>query len=289
MSRNPTAPEPHRYAARCLAAGGKDALARQEFRLAFLYGDGDALREAFERYPEPGALLELAPQTLGGLRAAASLLAARPAEAREAWRRAWEGFLDPASLAGLASTTLRLGDAAEALKLARELQRIAPDHASGWLVAAQALEAQGDAAGGVAELEKGAVRLAGKAAVLVPLGQRHVAAKRPSQARAVFEQIVAHEGPELARKKLHVAQTYSMQGRLAEALASAQDAAATDRESAAALDAVARYAADAGRYDLAVDALERAGRLPGAKVGAYDERIARLKAAELEQRLRRGR
>lgn len=289
MARNPTAPEPHRYAARCLAADGRDALARQEYRLAFLYGDGDALKEAFERYPEPGALLELAPQTLSGLRAAAGLLASRPAEAREAWKRAWEGFLDPHSLAGLASTTLKLGDAAEALKLARELQRIAPDHPGGWLVAAQALEAQGDAAGGLAELEQGAARLPGKGAILVPLGQRHVAAKRPSQARAIFEQIVAHEGAQLAQKKLLVAQTFSMQGRLAEALAAAQEAAATDRTSAAALDAVARYAADVGRYDLALDALERAGRLPGAKAGAYDERIARLKAAELEQRLRRGR
>jgi tetratricopeptide (TPR) repeat protein len=286
MARNPTAPEPHRYAARCLAAGGKPALARREYRLAFLYGDRDALGEALRRFPEPGALLQVAPETVEGLIAAANLLAQRPEEAKEAWTRAWEQFLDPRALAGLARVNLQLDDAAEALKLARELQRVAPENPAGWVVAAQALEKQGDAGAGIAELEKGAERLAGQGAVLVPLGVRHLAAKRPSQARAVFEQIVAREGPELANKKLFVARTYFDQGRMAEALATAQDAAATDRESIGALEAVSRYAADVGRFDLAIDALERAGRLPKAKPGAYDDRIAQLKAAGLERQLR---
>jgi tetratricopeptide (TPR) repeat protein len=287
MGRNPTAPEPHRYAGRCLAAGGKGELAKREFRLAFLYGDGDALNEAFARFPEPGALVEIAPQTPSGLMAAARLLKERPAEAREAYRRAWEGFLDPWALGGLASVELKLGKTGEALKLARELEKRAPENAAGWVVAAQALEAQDDGAGAIAELEKGAARLPGKAAVLVPLGVRHLAAKRPSQARAVFEQIVAQEGPELARKKLLIARAFGDQGRTSEALATAQDASATDRESRAALEAVAAYAAAVGRFDLAIDALERAGRLAGATPGGYDERIAKLKAAALEQQLKR--
>jgi tetratricopeptide (TPR) repeat protein len=287
MTRNPTAPEPHRYAARCLAASGQASLAKREYRLAFLYGDREALAEALRRFPEPGQLLEVAPETVEGLIAAAGLLAKRPPEAREAWKRAWEGFLDPRALAGLARVTLELGDAAEALKLARDLEKLAPEHAGGWLVAAQALEKEGDAQAGIAELEKGAARLPGKGAILVPLGLRHLAAKRPSQARAVFEQIVAHEGPALAQKKLLVARSLFDQGRLAEALATAQNAAATDRESAGALEAVSRYAADVGRFDLAIDALERATRLPTAKAGVYDERLAKLKAAELEARLQR--
>lgn len=286
MERNPTAPQPHRYAARCLAASGQAALAKREYRLAFLYGDRDALVEALRRFPEPGQLLEIAPETVDGLLTAASLLAKRPLEAREAFLRAWEGFLDPRALAGLARVTLELGDAADALKLARDLQRIAPEYAAGWVVAAQALEKLGDGGAGIVELERGASRLPGKGALLVPLGLRHLAAKRPSQARAVFEQIVAHEGPELAQKKLLVARSYSDQGRLAEALAAAQDAAATDRASAGALEAVSRYATDVGRLDLAVDALERAARLPTAKPGAYAERLTKLRAAAVEQRIR---
>jgi len=283
MARNPTAPEPHRYAARCLAAGGKPGLAKREYRLAFLYGDRDALAEALRRYPEPGQLLEIAPETVDGLIAAANLLAQRPAEAREAWKRAWDGYLDPRALAGLARVTLALDDAVEALRLARELQKLAPENANGWLVAAGALEKQGDGSAAVAELEKGVERLPGKGALLVPLGARHLAAKRPSQARALFEQIVAREGPELASKKLLVARTYFEQGRLAEALTTAQDAAATDRGSAGALEAVSRYAADTGRFDIAIDALERAGRLPGAKPEAYDERLAKLKTQQRER------
>jgi tetratricopeptide (TPR) repeat protein len=289
MTRNPTAPEPHRYAARCLWGGGKEALAKREYRLAFLFGDRDALGEALQRFPEPGELLDVAPETVDGLIAAANLLSTRPAEAREAWKRAWDGFLDPRALAGLARVTLQLDDPAEALRLARELQRIAPDNASGWVVAAQALEKQGDGSAAVLELEKGATRLPGKGAILIPLGQRHLAAKRPSQARAVFEQIVAQEGPALAQKKLLIAMSYSAQGRLAEALAAAQDAAATDRSSVGALESVGSYAAAVGRFDLAVDALERASRLPTAKPGAYDERIARLRAAGVELLLKRGR
>jgi tetratricopeptide (TPR) repeat protein len=286
MTRNPTAPEPHRYAARCLAAGGKGALAKREYRLAFLYGDRDALAEALRRFQEPGELLDVAPETVDGLIAAATLLAQRPEEAKEAWTRAWEQFLDPRALAGLARVNLQLDDDAEALKLARELERIAPENPQGWLVAAQALEKQGDSGAGIAELEKGAAHLAGKGAILVPLGVRHLAAKRPSQARAVFEQIVAREGPELANKKLFIARTYSEQGRIGEALATAQDAAATDRESVYALEVVSRYAADVGRFDLAIDALERAARLPKAKPGAYDDLIAKLKSANVEKQLR---
>ncbi|MGB8932420.1 MAG: tetratricopeptide repeat protein, partial [Anaeromyxobacteraceae bacterium] len=287
MTRNPTAPEPHRYAARCLAAGGKPALAKREYRLAFLYGDRDSLGEALRRFPEPGELLEVAPETVDGLITAAQLLSKRPLEAKEAWKRAWEGFLDPRALAGLARVTLQLEDPPEALKLARELQRVAPENPAGWVVAAQALDAQKDGAAAIAELEKGAARLPGKGAVLVPLGVRHLTARRPSQARVVFEQIVAREGPELAGKKLLIARSFFDQGRVAEALATAQDAAETDRESVGALETVSAYAANVGRFDLAVDALERAGRQPKAKPGAYDERVAKLKAAALETQLRR--
>ena len=65
-------------------------------------------------------------------------------------------------------------------------------------------------------MEKGASRLPGKASILIPLGLRHLAAKRPSQGRAVFEQIVAREGPELSSKKLYIARAFADQGRMSE-------------------------------------------------------------------------
>jgi tetratricopeptide (TPR) repeat protein len=283
MRRNPTAPEPHRYAGRCLAASGQSALAKREFRLAFLYGDTSVLYEAHRRFPEPGELLDVAPETASGLMAAAQLLADSPEEAREAWRRAWEGFLDPWALAGLARVTLQLGEKDEALKLAQELERVAPLNPMGYVTAALAYEALEDDGAALLELEKGAARLPGRGAVLIPLGVRHLAAKRPTQARAIFEAIVAREGPELAQKKLLLARTFGDQGRMAEALTLAQDAAAINRESGSALEILSAYAAAAGRYDLAIDALERAGRLPTSEPGKYDERLAKLKVEQLEQ------
>jgi tetratricopeptide (TPR) repeat protein len=286
MVRNPTAPEPHRYAARCLWAGGKEALAKREFRLAFLYGDTESLAEADFRFPDPGELLEIAPETKAGLLAAAHLLTNRPEEAREALKRAWEQYLDPRALAGLARVTLQLGDADEALTMARQLQRLKPDDPDGWLVAGAALQKQGDPDAGLAEVEKGLPYLPGKASLLGPLGQRYLAMKRPSQARSIFEQIVARTGPEQSRKKLLVAAALAAQGRMVEALSTAQDAAAADRSDARPLEALSAYAAAAGRYELAIDALERSKALPNANLGAYEERLAKLKAGRLERELR---
>jgi hypothetical protein len=42
-----------------------------------------------------------------------------------------------------------------------------------------------------------------------------------------------------------------------------------------------------GRYDEALEALELAARLPAARAGGYDERLAALRAAREEQRTRR--
>jgi tetratricopeptide (TPR) repeat protein len=286
MKRNPTAPEPHRYAARCLAAGGKSSLAKQEFRLAFLYGDGDALREAFARYPAPGDLIEIAPQTPEGLRAAAELLADRPEEARAVWQRAWESFLDPEALAGLARASLLLGDDAHALRHARELEERKPQVATGWILAASALDAAGDPSAARSELEAGLARNPNDDHLLANLGQRLILERRPSQARALFEKMAGRDDASLARKKVLIAWSLAAQGRVHEALTIAQDAASTDRASRSALESVAAYAADAGRLDLAVDALERAERLPGTKPGQYDKRLSELRAAALERQLK---
>jgi tetratricopeptide (TPR) repeat protein len=287
MLRNPTAPEPHRSAAACLAHAGQDAHARREYRLAFLYGDEGALAEAFARYDAPGALLEIAPDTPEGLLAAGELLRARPAEAAEAWRRGWETFGDLRALAQLAQARLALGEADEALRLARLLVERAPRAAAGYVVASRALDALGRGGDALRELERGAARLPGDAALLGPLGDRHLAARRFSQAKATFEGIVAREGPALARKRLLVARALEGQGRLPEALREAQVAREIAPRDAGALEGFARLAAAAGRHDEALEALEAAARLPSSRPGAFAARLAALRAARDGERARR--
>jgi tetratricopeptide (TPR) repeat protein len=287
MLRNPTAPEPHRAAAACLARAGQHAHAKREYRLAHLYGDRSALAEAFLRYDAPGELLALAPETPGGLAAAAHLLRDRPVEAADAWRRAWELFGEPRVLASLAGATLGLGDEDEALRLARLLQERAPRLGAGYVVAARALDALGRGDEALAELDLGASRLPGDAEVLAPLGARHLAAKRYSLARTTFERIVAKEGPAMTRKRVLVARALEGQGRLQEALREAQVAREITPADLGAQETFARIAAAVGRYDEAIDALELAGRSPAAKAGAYEQRLAALRLAREELRTRR--
>jgi tetratricopeptide (TPR) repeat protein len=137
------------------------------------------------------------------------------------------------------------------------------------------------------ELELGASRLPGSAAVLVPLGNRHLAQRRFSQARVVFDGIVAKEGPALARKRVLVARALEGQGRYQEALREAQVAREIAPGDLGAIDAFARIAALVGRFDEAIEVLELAARAPSVKAGAYDARLAGLRAARDEQRARR--
>ena len=94
MALNPTAPEPHQYAARCLAAAGQDALARREYRLAVLYGSPSALAEAADRYQAVDELLQVVPDTGDGLIGLGYLLLSRqrPADAALVFRRALDGL-----------------------------------------------------------------------------------------------------------------------------------------------------------------------------------------------------
>jgi Tfp pilus assembly protein PilF len=287
MTRNPTAPEPHRSMASCLARAGRAALAKREFRLAFSYGDRTALEEANAWYPQPGALLDIAPDTPDGLWAAGVLLRDRPTEAAEVWNRAWESFREPRALAQLASTRLALHEDGDALALARELEKAAPHDPIGYVVAARSLDALGRRDEALRELELGAARLPGNSGVLAALGLRQLSQRRYSQARATFESIVAVEGPVLARKRLLVASTLEGQGRYQEALAEVQVARGLLPADGSVLAAFARIAEVVGRYDEAIDALEAAARQPATKAGAYDAKLVALRAARDEQRIRR--
>ncbi len=281
--RNPTAFAPHLGAGRCYAIRGKRALAKREYRLAFILGDPDALAEAHTLYPGKGELLEVAPDTPDGLVAAARILSDTPEEAREAWRRAWESFSSVPALAGLAAVTLDLGEKDEALALGRKLEELAPHSSRGYLIAARALDAKEDADGALQELELGAARMPGNASVLAELGVHHLKARRFSQAKAVFEKMLTREGPELVWKKLLVARALEGQDRYAEALRAAFDARDAQPDAPAPLEAIARISAKAGRYDEAIQSLETASHKPGKTPEAYADWIDALKIARVKK------
>jgi len=290
MLRNPTAPQPHRAAARCLAASGQAEAARREFRLAFMYGDRDALEEAFYALDDSGTLLDVAPTTPYGLMTAANLLARlvpeRPEEAGAVYRSAWEAFRLPAALAGLARATIASEEYEDALLMARELQIEAPTEASGYVVAAEALGRIGREDEAVAELERAAGLLPKRAEILFALGNRHMAAKRFSQAKLVFDRIIAREGRELSSKRLSIARALEAQGRFGEALKEARSAQETLPNEPGPLLAVARIAEKSSLYEIAIDAVERASRLPQVIPGSYDDLLDRLRQARNTQRTR---
>ncbi len=287
MAQNPTAPEPHRYAARCLAAANQDALAKREYRLALLMGDSRALSEAARRYPSLDDLLRIAPGSPDGLVALSSLLAVdRPADAEKVLRQAWDEFHEPRALAALASVTLSLGRSEEALALARELEQREPAQAAGYLVAASALSKLGKGEESRRELELGAARLPGSAQFLVPLAHAALGARRFAEAHRLAESIVAHSSGEVANKRLFVASVLRAEGRLGEAIQEARAARDASPSGAGSYLVLADLCQEAGRYDDAIAAVQSAAALPGTAPGAYESRLASLREARQAQQER---
>jgi tetratricopeptide (TPR) repeat protein len=290
MTRNPTAAEPHRFAARCLAAARQDVLARREYRLAILMGDASALAEAMRRYPGLDDLLAVVPDSPAMRVHLGSLLAAtRPADAELVLRRAWEEYRDLGALAGLASTRLALGEAEDALALARELQQLRPHATAGYLVAASALSKLGRDEEAKRELELGAARVPGSAEILAPLVHRALTGRRFAEARRLAETIAARSPGEVAAKRIFVAQVLQAEGRTGEAIQqarSARDAVPTDPSTHL---FVADLCASAGRYEEAIAETEAAANLPGVPPARYAERLSQLRAARQAQVERRDR
>ncbi|MCM2334230.1 MAG: hypothetical protein NDI82_09820, partial [Anaeromyxobacteraceae bacterium] len=133
---------------------------------------------------------------------------------------------------------------------------------------------------------KAAGLLPKRAEILFALGNRHMAARRYSQAKLVFDRIIAREGRELSSKRLAIARALEAQGRLGEALKEARAAQETLPGEPGPLLAMARIAEKSSLYEIAIDAVERASRLPQAIPGAYDEQLARLRQARDTQRVR---
>jgi tetratricopeptide (TPR) repeat protein len=287
MARNPTAPETHRAAARCLANVRKTLLAKREYRLAYVYGDTSALAEAHVMFPRRGELLDVAPDTPDGLISAAQVLRDDPPDAVDALRRAWESFHATPALALLASAELAQNNPEEALRVARLLQAEDKLNSAGYTFAARALDALGRSPEAMKELEVGAARVAGDPDVLVPLGERLLAERRFSQARSIFESIVARNGFALAGKHVLVAAALEGQGRLGEALRHAQTARDIAPSDPGVLVTFARCAAAVGRFDEAIEALETATTLSKGAPGEYDVQIRKLRSLRDEQNARR--
>jgi tetratricopeptide (TPR) repeat protein len=286
MVLNPTAAEPHRYAARCLAAAGQNVLAQREYRLAMLMGDPTVLPEAMRRYQTVDDLLQVVPDQPGALvqLGEAFSTANRPAEAARVFRLAWDTYREPIALAGLARATLTSGEKEEALSLARRLEEEEPTSAHGWVIAAEALNGMKRTAEAKRELALGATRAPGSAAVLVPLAQLALWDRHFAEALRVAQSIVAIDPPSLAAKRAFIARVLLAQGRASEAVI----------EAAAARDALPREAwthvrlaeacASAERFDEAIAELELAATMPGSSSVMLSRRLEELRAARDAQR-----
>jgi len=289
MQRNPTAPEPHLHAARCLAASGQVPLARREYRLAYLFGRWEALAEAARRWPTAEAMREVAPDSGEGLFAGAAALrqAGQPAEADALLRRALEEYGAVQALPTLAASALRDGDAAGALELARRAQASTPSDAEGWRLAAAALRALGRGEEADAELGRGLARLPGAPPLVDAQIVQAMASRRYSEARRLAETLAARTPAEQAHRQAVVAATLAAQGRLGEAIEHARSAAAAQPDAAWPLEAVASYCTQAGRLDDALAALEHAASRPGQAPAAWQPRLEALRRARDEAAERR--
>ncbi len=289
MALNPTAPEPHQYAARCLAASGQGALARREYRLAMLYGSPGALPEAAGRYPAVDDLLQVAPDTGDGLLGLGYLLLARqrPADAALVFRRALEGSLDSRAMTPLAGALLAAGELEEALQFAQRRTREKPADPQGWRVASAVLLAEGYDDEARATLEQGLAANPGSPPLVQALVQRSLAARRPAEARRLAESMAARTPSEQATRELLVAAAFSAQGRTGEAIERARSAVAALPDAPGPLMTLAAYCQQGGRLDDAIAAVERAASLPGQRREDYQERLDELAKARAAQAQRR--
>jgi Flp pilus assembly protein TadD len=290
MALNPTASEPHQYAARCLAAAGQGALARREYRLALLYGSPTALGEAADRFDSVEELLQVVPDTGDGLMALGYLLLSRqrPLDAASVFRRAVEGSLDARALVPLAGALQAAGELEEALEVALRRTAETPGDPQGWRVAAAVLVAEGYDDEARATLERGLTFSPGSPALVEALVYRSLSERRPAEARRLAESMAARTPQEQALRHLLVAATLGAQGRLGEAIERARSAVTALPDSAWPLMALASYCQQGGRIDDAIAAVERASSLPGQRREDYQARLdelAKARAAQAERRM----
>jgi tetratricopeptide (TPR) repeat protein len=289
MALNPTAGEPHLYAARCLAAAGQDAVAKREYRLAFVYGRGEALSEAGHRWDTVEDLLSVAPDSPDGLLAAAGVLAGqgRKDESREVLRRDLEQYADGRAVVPLTYLLIEARWFDEALVLARRRQVEAPLDAEGWRLGVELLSRLEREDEIEPELDRGLARLPASPPLVTYQVQRAMAAHRYSEAKRLAEGMAARTPAELAQRHAWIAGVLSAQGRLGEALEQARSAAAALPDAAWPLQSVSSYCEALGRWDDAIAALEHAAALPGQDQAYWAPRLEKVKKSKEDALQRR--
>jgi Flp pilus assembly protein TadD len=280
MLLNPSAPEPHLVAGRCLAAAGKTALARVEFRLGVVYGGGrDALRYAARVLPSVDDLLEVAPGTPDGLMELGEFLASdRAADAELVLRRAWEEFGEQRALVPLAGAALGAGHPEAALEAAHRRAALAPSDAQAYALAARALLTLDRAEEAIAELNRGLAAVPGSPTLLLLLGERSLAARQPAEAFRLAEAMQTRTFSDVAMREVLEAQALAAQGRLLDGIEHARAAVSAIPDGSGPLVLLARLCAEAGRFDEAIGALEKAARMGGVDPEGISLELARLRS-----------
>jgi tetratricopeptide (TPR) repeat protein len=294
MTMNPTAPEPHQLAGRCLAASGQGPAARREYRLALLFGSPTALEEASRSFRSARELMDVAPETGDGLLRLGAMLMTqdRPEDASIVLRRALDELQDARATMPLARALMTAGETEEALALAQRRTVDTPTDPDGWRVAAQLLAAQERHPEAKATLEEGLSRIPGSPALVEAIVYRALSENHPAEARRHAESMAARTPFELALREILIAATLSAQGRRGEAFERARQAVGAYPDSPWPLMSLAGHAKAAGRIDDAIQAVERASNLPEQSPEAmeqYQQRLAELKklqAQQHEERLR---
>lgn len=275
MSLAPGMPGPHLDAGRCMTG----PLARREYQLAFALGRYDALVEAVGRWPTLDNLLQATPATPDGLLALGALLTReRPSDARVVLARVLNEFADERALLPLAEAYLASGDNEEALRLARQRRDVAPTDESAYWLGASVLFRMSRSEEGIAELERGIVALPGSPLLLGLLAEHSLRRGHFAQAKVAADRISARSEDEVAMRDLLASKALAGMGRFQEAIGRARDAINADPARAAPLLQLARACLGAGRFEDALEALERARKLPGAQATDYADLESEIRA-----------
>jgi len=287
MLLGPNIGEPHRFAARCLAADGQHALARREYRLALMLGAPGILPEAAARYPSAAALKEVVPDSADGrLQLGRFFGRERPTEAAAAFREALDEFLDERAVIPLAQATLAAGDSGEALALAERRARETPADIEAWRLGAAIHLQEGRVQEAATLASRGLQHNPGAPPLISLLVETALRARRFGEAHRIAEQMSIHGPADLAARHHLIARALAGQGRGAEAIAQARSAAAALPRDPVPQLIVATYCEQAGRLDDAIAAVERAMTL-SEQPDLLAERLAALRRAQEAQRARR--
>ena len=252
---------------------------------------GTPLERRSQPFPTLDALYDVVPDTPGDLVALGDrLVASRPTDAAAVYERALREEPNRQVSASLARVRLRLGEPKRALDLARQLIADRTDEYQGYVIAHDALVALEQPREADAVLVRGLEANPGSFDLLGIKYNDAMARHKYGEAKQIVEQIAPRSRVELSMKDLLAAGAMAAQGRYPEAIERARMASDEDSSSPGPLYQLAEFEAAAGRYQDAIDVLERASELPGSNSDQCRKRIAELRTAAATQvttRLRR--